>query len=177
VHDIAEVHRILATSGGTTLHDALSLLPRGMHVNIQVLYPTAEERERLALKELGLSAGLNAYVDAILTVVFDHARAQRAQGQGPEAVRSVVFSSYNESVCTALNWKQPNFPVFLCNDLGRQPPQEGQDCGAGGAQHRATSIKDAVKTAQSNNFMGLICCERLLVSYYVFFKERVVEQR
>ncbi|KAK3304257.1 uncharacterized protein B0T15DRAFT_234177 [Chaetomium strumarium] len=162
VHDIAEVHRILATSGSTTLHDALSLLPRGMHVNIQVLYPTAEERERLALKELGLSAGLNTYVDAILTVVFDHARAQRAQGQGPEAVRSVVFSSYNESVCTALNWKQPNFPVFLCNDLGRQPSQEGQDCGVGGAQHPASSIKDAVRTAQSNNFMGLICCERLL---------------
>ncbi|KAJ4306875.1 phosphate system positive regulatory protein pho81 [Collariella sp. IMI 366227] len=94
--DIAAVHRILATSGGMTLHDALLLLPQRMHVNIQVLYPTAEERERLALKELGLSADLNAYVDAILTVVFDHARAQRAQGQGPEAARSVVFSSYNE---------------------------------------------------------------------------------
>lgn len=163
VDDIAAAHRILATSGGTTLHDALSLLPRGMHVNIQVLYPTAEERERLALKELGLSADLNAYVDAILTVVFDHARAQRAQGQGPEAVRSVVFSSYNESVCTALNWKQPNFPVFLCNDLGWQP-QEGQ---GDLAQHRASSIKDAVRTAQGNNFMGLICCERLLVSSFL----------
>lgn len=160
VDDIAAVHQILATSGGTTLHDALTLLPKGMHVNIQVLYPTAEERERLALKELSLSADLNANVDAILTVVFDHARAQRAQGQGPEAVRSVVFSSYNESVCTALNWKQPNFPVFLCNDLGAQP-QEGP---GSAAQHRASSIKDAVKTAQSNNFMGLICCERLLVS-------------
>ncbi|KAK3905350.1 hypothetical protein C8A05DRAFT_12806 [Staphylotrichum tortipilum] len=161
VDDIAAVHRVLATAGGTTLHEALTLLPRSMHVNIQVLYPTPEERERLALKELGLSSDLNAYVDAILTVVFDHARAQRAQGQGPEAVRSVVFSSYNESVCTALNWKQPNFPVFLCNDLGRL--QEGQ---AGTQQqqvYRAScSIKDAVRTAQGNNFMGLICCERLL---------------
>jgi CDK inhibitor PHO81 len=179
VDDIAAVHQILATSGGTTLHDALSLLPRGMHVNIQVLYPTAEERQRLALRELSLSADLNANVDAILGVVFDHARAQRAQGQGPEAVRSVVFSSYNESVCTALNWKQPNFPVFLCNDLGRQPMQEGEGVemgmGVGGglgsgreAQHRGASIKDAVRTAQGNNFMGLICCERLLVSFLFF---------
>lgn len=160
VDDIAAVHRALATTGGTTLHEALTLLPRSMHVNIQVLYPTPEERERLALKELGLSSDLNAYVDAILKVVFDHARAQRAQGQGPEAVRSVVFSSYNESVCTALNWKQPNFPVFLCNDLGRL--QEGQ--GGAAAVYRAScSIKDAVRTAQGNNFMGLICCERLLV--------------
>lgn len=157
--DIAAVHHILATSGGTTLHDALSLLPRGMHVNIQVLYPTAEDRERLALKELGLSADLNAYVDALLAVVFDHARAQRAQGQGPDAVRSVVFSSYNESVCTALNWKQPNFPVFLCNDLGKL-----QGDGERAVEQRASSIKDAVRTAQGNNFMGLICCERLLVS-------------
>jgi CDK inhibitor PHO81 len=179
VDDITAVHQILATSGGTTLHDALSLLPRGMHVNIQVLYPTAEERQRLALRELSLSADLNANVDAILGVVFDHARAQRAQGQGPEAVRSVVFSSYNESVCTALNWKQPNFPVFLCNDLGRQPIQEGEgvEMGMGvgeglglgrEAQHRGASIKDAVRTAQGNNFMGLICCERLLVSFLFF---------
>ncbi|KAL2021146.1 hypothetical protein VTK56DRAFT_7452 [Thermocarpiscus australiensis] len=154
--DIASAHRILATSGGMTLHEALSLLPKGMHVNIQVLYPTAEERERLALSEVGLSADLNAFIDAILTVVFDHARAQRAQS--PDAVRSVVFSSYNGSVCTALNWKQPNFPVFLCNDLGMQHRQEE----GGVAHHRASSIKDAVRTAQSNNFMGLICCERLL---------------
>ncbi|KAL2155324.1 hypothetical protein VTH82DRAFT_65 [Thermothelomyces myriococcoides] len=148
--DIAAVHQILASTGGTTLQEALDLLPKGMHVNIQVLYPTAEQRERLGLRELGLSADLNAFVDALLSVVFDHARTQRAQGHGPEAVRSVVFSSYNEGVCTALNWKQPNFPVFLCNDLGRQP------------QHRGVSIKDAVRTAQNNNFMGLICCERLL---------------
>jgi CDK inhibitor PHO81 len=169
--DIAAIHQILASSGGMTLHDALTLLPRGMHVNIQVLYPTAEERDQLSLKELGLSADLNAYVDALLTVVFDHARAQRAQGQGPEAVRSVVFSSYNESVCTALNWKQPNFPVFFCNDLGRlQQREEGP---VGEAQHNGLSIKDAVRTAQSNNFMGLICCERLLVSLSIVFSSGV----
>jgi CDK inhibitor PHO81 len=157
VDDIAAIHQILASSGGTTLHDALDLLPKGMHVNIQVLYPTAEEREQLSLKGLGLSADLNASIDRLLAVVFDHARAQRAQGQGPGAVRSVVFSSYNESVCTALNWKQPNFPVFFCNDLGRQP-QEGNS----ETRHKGVSIKDAVRAAQSNNFMGLMCCERLL---------------
>ncbi|KAL1838337.1 hypothetical protein VTJ49DRAFT_2798 [Mycothermus thermophilus] len=162
--DVAAVHRILATTGGTTLADALARLPRGMHVNIQVLYPTAAERERLGLRAPSLSADLNARVDAVLTVVFDHARAQRTQqshhhhGQhvhGPSMARSVVFSSSNESVCAALNWKQPNFPVFLCNDLGRTSsgPQEGMEdgeeggskqgggcCGSGGSM---SSIKDA----------------------------------
>ncbi|KAK4678579.1 phosphate system positive regulatory protein pho81 [Podospora pseudoanserina] len=152
--DIPTVHKILASAGGTTLHEALSLLPKGMHVNIQVLYPTPAERERmlpLTGAGHGLSADLNAFVDAILTVVFDHARAQRSgPGRGG---RSVVFSSYNASVCTALNWKQPNFPVFLCNDLGK---------GGDGEEGQGVSVKDAVRTAQSNNLMGLVCCERLL---------------
>jgi CDK inhibitor PHO81 len=155
--DIADVHRILNTAG-VNLNDALSLLPRGMHVNIQVVFPTADEERTLGF---GPSADINAFVDAILTTVFDHARAQRAQSSSG-AVRSVVFSSYNPGICTALNWKQPNFPVFLCNDLGRldpmAPPDSLQISG-----RRTSSIKEVVRTAQSNNFMGLICCSRLLV--------------
>lgn len=90
--------------------------------------------------------------------------------------RSVVFSSFNESVCAALNWKQPNFPVFLCNDLGKAATsssmssselkdgrEEESVVAAGGGV--STSIKDAVRTAQTNNLMGLICCERLLVCF------------
>ncbi|KAK3372827.1 ankyrin repeat protein nuc-2 [Lasiosphaeria ovina] len=150
---IASIHQTLATAG-TRLHDALSLLPDAMHVNIQVLYPTADEERAF---NLGPSADINAFADAVLTIVFDHARAQRAHSSA-SGVRSVVFSSYNPSVCTALNWKQPNFPVFLCNDLGRQ-----DDGGSSmSTSQRASSIKDVVRTAQSNNFMGLICCSRLL---------------
>ncbi|KAL8288095.1 hypothetical protein RB600_003836 [Gaeumannomyces tritici] len=163
---ISDVHRILATSG-ITLQEALAVLPAGMHVNVQIIYPTAEEERSLSL---GPSADMNGFVDAVLMMVFDHARAQRAQA--PDAVRSVVFSSYNPSLCTALNWKQPNFPVFLCNDLGQEewvgaaagataaampPPDVIQACGS-----RTSSIKEMVRTAQSNNFMGLICCSRLL---------------
>ncbi|KAK3314966.1 SPX domain-containing protein [Apodospora peruviana] len=159
---IASVHRILA-SVGITLHDALSLLPKGMHVNIQVLYATAEEERTFGL---GPSVDINAFVDAILAIVFEHARAQRAQS--PDTVRSVVFSSYNPSLCTALNWKQPNFPVFLCNDLGKLQQDfgvsggDGECVGVKSSGQRTGSIKDVVRTAQSNNFMGLVCCSRLL---------------
>ncbi|KAK3387058.1 ankyrin repeat protein nuc-2 [Podospora didyma] len=151
---IASIHRILSTAG-ITLHDALSLLPYGMHVNIQVLYPTAEEERYF---NLGPSADINAFVDAILTIVFDHARAQRAHSA--DGVRSVVFSSYNPSLCTALNWKQPNFPVFLCNDLGKHDVLG--DSGPQSISRKTSSIKDVVRTAVSNNFMGLICCSSLL---------------
>jgi CDK inhibitor PHO81 len=162
---ITEIHNVLATSA-ISLEDALSLLPRGMHVNLHILYPTIDEENRL---QLGPTVNINAFGDAVLGVVFDHARALREQA--PDAMRSIVFSSYNHTVCTTLNWKQPNYPVFLCNDLGRED-QTGQSLSVQISGRRTTSIKESVRIAQNNNFMGLICCSRLLVSaplvYYYY---------
>ncbi|RBA11368.1 ankyrin repeat protein nuc-2, partial [Fusarium proliferatum] len=146
---MAEVYHILATAG-VTLQEALALLNPGMHVNLQVLYPTPEEEKAFSL---GPALDVNVFVDSILTIVFEHARTQRAQA--PDVVRSIVFSSFSPRLCTALNWKQPNFPVFLCNDLGREET-------SGPSGRRSTSIKEVVRIAQSNNFMGLICYSRLL---------------
>ncbi|ROT40248.1 hypothetical protein SODALDRAFT_91977 [Sodiomyces alkalinus F11] len=152
---IGDVHRVLATAG-VPLDRALALLPHGMHVNLQILYPTAEDEKTYGL---GPALDMNTFADAILTIVFDHARAQRAESL--ESVRSVVFSSYNMSLCTALNWKQPNFPVFLCNDLGREEVMPAPDIIQSHGRH-STSIKEAVRVAQGNNFMGLMCYSRLL---------------
>lgn len=92
----------LATSC-TSLTDLLHYLPPEMHLDLHVVYPTrAEEAQR----QLGPTSNMNAVVDSILAVVFDHARQQRATSDG--FVRSMVFSSYNPDICTALNWKQPN---------------------------------------------------------------------
>ncbi|EGX88887.1 ankyrin repeat protein nuc-2 [Cordyceps militaris CM01] len=157
--NIAEIYHVLATAG-VTLKEALVVLPQSVHANLQILYPTADDENALAL---GPALEVNEYVDAILTVVFDHARAQRAQSHSSQVVRSIVFSSYNASLCTTLNWKQPNFPVFLCNDLGREEV-ESPSTVANVQGRRSTSIKEAVRIAQSNNFMGLICYSRLLDS-------------
>ncbi|RYP19765.1 hypothetical protein DL765_003188 [Monosporascus sp. GIB2] len=149
--NIADVHRVL-NSAGISLEQALSILPSSMHVNVQIIYPSEEEENQLGL---GPTLDVNSVVDAILTVVFDHARRQRSQrAQAPESVRSVVFSSYNPMLCSTLNWKQPNFPVFLCNDLGREEampaPNVIQMSG-----RRTFSIKEVVRIAQNNNLMGL----------------------
>ncbi|RYP93713.1 hypothetical protein DL770_000085 [Monosporascus sp. CRB-9-2] len=149
--NIADVHRVL-NSAGISLEQALLLLPSSMHVNVQIIYPSEEEESQLGL---GPTLDVNSVVDAILTVVFDHARRQRSQrAQAPESVRSVVFSSYNPMLCSTLNWKQPNFPVFLCNDLGREEtmpaPNVIQMSG-----RRTFSIKEVVRIAQNNNLMGL----------------------
>jgi CDK inhibitor PHO81 len=156
LESIAEVHRILSNSA-VSLQDALVLLPKGMHVNLHILYPSSEEEKTL---RLGPTVNINAFGDAILGVVFDYARALRERT--PDTMRSIVFSSYNPTVCTALNWKQPNFPVFLCNDLGREGAAASNTL-IQSSGRRTTSIKEAVRIAQNNNFMGLICCSRLLV--------------
>lgn len=154
---IADVHRVLASSA-VSLQDALALLPQGMHVNLHVLYPSSEEEKSL---RLGPTININSFGDAILNVVFDHARTLREIS--PDSMRSIVFSSYNPIVCTALNWKQPNYPIFLCNDLGREGELVGSSTITSSGR-RTTSIKEAVRISQNNNFMGLICCARLLVS-------------
>ncbi|KAI1817144.1 hypothetical protein GGS20DRAFT_102228 [Poronia punctata] len=154
--DITEVHRVLLTAG-ISLEQALSLLPSSMHVNLQILYPTEEDGKKHGL---GPTLNTNNFADALLTVVFDHAREQRASATLGTA-RSIVFSSYNPILCATLNWKQPNFPVFLCNDLGRDDvmpaPNVVQYSG-----RKTFSVKEAVRIAQNNNLMGLICSARLL---------------
>ncbi|KAI1179469.1 hypothetical protein F4777DRAFT_600309 [Nemania sp. FL0916] len=158
-HDrIAEVHRILSTAG-ISVEQALSLLPPSMHVNLQILYPSEDDESKFGV---GSTIDTNSFVDAVLTVVFDHAREQRARTlPAPGPVQSVVFSSYNPTICATLNWKQPNFPVFLCNDLGREDmmpaPSVIQSSG-----RRTFSVKEVVRIAQNNNLMGLICSARLL---------------
>jgi CDK inhibitor PHO81 len=162
--NIADVHRVLATAG-ITLQHALAILPATMHVNLQIIYPSEEEERGL---DLGPTVDINVFVDAILAVVFDHARAQRQHVKAPEVVRSVVFSSYNSTLCTTLNWKQPNFPVFLCNDLGKADDLSGIQNGyMQSSGRRTSSIKEVVRIAQNNNFMGLVCSARLLVSQIV----------
>jgi CDK inhibitor PHO81 len=165
--ELQEIHHFFA-SAGLTLAEALDILPSNVNVNLHFIYQVAEDHAHPQPQESN-SRGLNSFVDSVLGVVFDHARVQRAQSQqsgGSTAVRSVVFSSYSPSVCTALNWKQPNFPVFMCNDLGREdvsmaPPQ--MIAAAINHGRRSSSIKEVVRTAQGNNFMGLVVASRLLV--------------
>ena len=96
VQIFTELHR-----RACTLQHALASLDRSVRVNIHVLYPSIAEEHHLGL---GVALNINAFADAILTVVFEHARRTRDHGD----VRSIVFSSYNPDFCAALNWKQPS---------------------------------------------------------------------
>jgi CDK inhibitor PHO81 len=165
--DIVEWRDRLRRPSIFPLQQVLAAVPAHVGVNLHVLYPTDDTPS---------NTDVNAFADAVLTAVFDHARALRAHA--PDRTRSVVFSSVHAGVCTALNWKQPNFPVLLCNDLGglhdntqlqRQPAaprQVGARSGSSDSsllfQRRDTSIKESARLAQMNNFMGLVCSSRIL---------------
>lgn len=56
--------------------------------------------------------------------------------------------------------------MLLCNDLGtkRDPKNPGAVVKSNG--HGSISVKEAVRVAQSNNFMGLVCNSCLLVRFF-----------
>lgn len=96
-----------------TLAQVLRILPQSVGVNVLIKYPTPSERSYLGLTD---RHDVNAVVDAVLKVVYDAAA---------EIQRSVIFSSFNPAVCTATNWKQPNYAVFFCTNAGyRYMPAE-----------------------------------------------------
>ncbi|KAJ6264316.1 hypothetical protein Dda_0461 [Drechslerella dactyloides] len=145
-----------------SLEEALAMLPIEINLNLHVLYPNKDEIQE---KNLSAIPGPNRYVDDILDTVFHHARQIREEA--PEAARSVMFSGFEPNVCTALNWKQPNYPVFFCNGLSetdlasahysRSDPEL--------VKYRSVSpmsTKEAVRLAKNNNLMGLICSGKLL---------------
>ena len=176
IDDIGQVHETLADIFAS-LKDVLRHLPTDINIDIQVLFPTDAQERAFGLYP---SPNMGDYADAILKDVFDHARNVR--NQDPDVTRSIVFTSHNPDICTALNWKQPNCklsphpfryellpptictdprvadPVLLCNDLGiSRDPSTTNSSG-----HHSISIKEAVRIAQSNNFMGLVCSARLM---------------
>ncbi|CEO61165.1 Putative Ankyrin repeat protein nuc-2 [Penicillium brasilianum] len=159
VNDMPQAHRILAASF-MSLREVLWQLPIDLNVNLSVLYPSSAEEKALGLTSL---TDVNSFADAILTNVFDHARVAREKS--PDFMRSVVFTSYNPNICTALNWKQPNYPVLLCNDLGQIRDLAGNVDAlphVNSSGRASMSIKESARIAQSNNFMGLICRSSLL---------------
>lgn len=143
-----------------TLKDVLAAIPANINLNLHVLYPTPIEEQAICNYQ---TIDINTFADRVLTEVFDHARALRASNA--DITRSIVFSSWNPVICTAINWKQPNYPVLLCNDLGGSKyHNEVMRTSAPNLPPvvPSSSIKESARLAQNNNFMGMMCSSRIL---------------
>lgn len=181
----------------TALDDLLAVLPASVGVAVHVLSIPAE-----------LDA--NASVDAILRAVYllnsrtpaiqsgeKHLQEKWAQSKdlsseglhdgGAEnegaRLRNLIFSSDLPAVCTALNWKQPNYAVLFSAAFGadpniqdallprRQEHRAGEIRDADIPSHqskelrhsqsnaedpRCASISEAVRFARDDNLLGLV---------------------
>ena len=75
-------------------------------------------------------------------------------------------------MCTAINWKQPNYGVFFRSRCGfgklHGDPASGNPVPVEEADVRCNSIKEAIYFAKSSNVLGVICEGTPLVSLRVY---------
>ncbi|KAF9917759.1 phosphate system positive regulatory protein pho81 [Linnemannia zychae] len=90
-----------------SLEQVLKILPKHIGVNLELKYPTQSEKTYYRLTN---SPEVNKFVDTILQTVYDSSSATHH--------RSFMISSFNPFICSAVNWKQPNYAVFFSTYCG-----------------------------------------------------------
>ncbi|KAG0353055.1 phosphate system positive regulatory protein pho81 [Gamsiella multidivaricata] len=90
-----------------SLEQVLKILPKHIGVNLELKYPTLSERTHYRLTNC---VEVNKFVDTILQSVYDSSSVTHH--------RSFMFSSFNPVICSAMNWKQPNYAVFFSTNCG-----------------------------------------------------------
>ncbi|WVO13631.1 hypothetical protein L204_101252 [Cryptococcus depauperatus] len=160
----SEWYRLIAMSF-TTLKNLLAILPPEIGINLRLQYTRNSDAE---LDHVGRSVEVNQWVDNVLHAVYES--GNNAHGIS----RKIIFSSFDPIVCTALNWKQPNYAVFFASFCGLSrhkpsdfssltphlvsaPPEEESDV-------RCLSVREAVYFAKSMNLLGVILEASTLVA-------------
>ncbi|GEQ68184.1 hypothetical protein JCM33374_g1851 [Metschnikowia sp. JCM 33374] len=92
------------------LDTVLKLLDASINLSIEIIFPSLFELDNLPFAG-NIQSNLNRFIDLTLDEIFDHVRSVKKANDG--ASRSLIFLSSNSIVCKILNWKQPNYPVFL----------------------------------------------------------------
>lgn len=150
------------------LDDFLTLLPEFVNLDLEVLFPTEAEIKAIPIT-LSESTSLDKFIDSTLTIVFDHVRELRSRNN--KRTRSLVFTSNNQSVCSILNWKQPNYPVFFnvtgvnfSNDQFHTNSANGfSDDSVPLEDNIVRSLNEATRFATLNNLLGIVVPNELLV--------------
>lgn len=127
-NDLFDYNKVINDLSGMTLKDLplikkllkiiylpldllLDALNFEINLNLEVVFPSQYELEKLPIVG-NIQLNLNNFIDSTLNNIFNHIRNQKVKS-GSGAGRSIILLSSNSLVCKILNWKQPNFPVFL----------------------------------------------------------------
>lgn len=152
--------RVLQSGKMVTLEQLLAMLPASVGIDLDILYPSsADVRGNPSLPKIEV----NHFVDTILHAVYRAATQHRQQS------RKILFTSRSPTVCTALNWKQPNYAVFFASDCGLRRTSDDQrtilePSDRNEPDPRRSSISEAVRFAKNNNLLGLAIDATLLDS-------------
>lgn len=92
------------------LEVVLNILDASINLSIEIIFPSLYELDNLPFAG-NIQLNLNKFIDLTLEKIFDHVRSVKHEHDGGS--RSLIFLSSNSIVCKILNWKQPNYPVFL----------------------------------------------------------------
>lgn len=118
-----------------TLADALEMSPGGLGFDIELKYPSDEDRRNEALDVV---VNRNKFVDHILQVVMSKA-----------GDRPIFISSFDPDICLIASVKQPTYPVFLLTEGGMQKTKLSDP--------RRRSIAQAMAFARSADLFGIVC--------------------
>ncbi|KAI0650656.1 cyclin-dependent protein kinase inhibitor [Trametes meyenii] len=145
------------SSSMITLQDLLKLVPASYGICVEIAYAPLRVRRRHSLRH---QLDLNDVVNSVLRTVYDTSSLE-----GQMARRPVVFTSFAPDICAALNWKQPNYPVFLasqCGEPSRAPPSVTALNIDDVHDFRLWSLDAAVEFSKMNNLLGVILDAGLL---------------
>ncbi|RDX55713.1 hypothetical protein OH76DRAFT_764359 [Lentinus brumalis] len=140
-----------------TLQDLLRTVPAAFGICLELAYAPTRVRQRHSLRH---QLDLNDVVNSVLRTVYDTSALEGHIGRRP-----VVFTSFAPDVCAALNWKQPNYPVFFashCGETSRAPPSATALNTEDVHDHRLWSLDAAVEFSKMNNLLGVLLDAGLL---------------
>jgi len=131
----------------------------GFGICLELAYPTSKIRKAVSLRH---QLDLNTFVDSVLRAIY-HTCATLG---GAYARRRIVFTSFCPDLCGAINWKQPNYPVFFASQCG-QKCSVTPSCTALGIEdvtdRRLSCLGAAVKFSKMNNLLGVFIDAAVLV--------------
>ncbi|KAG7097239.1 hypothetical protein E1B28_004610 [Marasmius oreades] len=143
-----------------SLEQLLKILPASVGVCLEVVHPTRSVMQGVSFSR---RLDLNRVVDCILKTIYQTSVSLN----GPPPVRRrIVFTSFSPDVCAAINWKQPNYPVFLISHCGKTSDSSSKQIAFDGgdpSDRRLASLGAAVEFSRMNNLLGVFVDANLLL--------------
>ncbi|KIK65608.1 hypothetical protein GYMLUDRAFT_363223 [Collybiopsis luxurians FD-317 M1] len=158
---------VLMSKAMISLVHLLKTLPPGIGICLEVIFPSRETRERLFLSR---RLDLNQVVDAVLKTIYQTSMSQ-SQDSNRNFRRRIMFTSFSPDICAALNWKQPNYAVFLASHCGKNVDRTTRPIGFDSGDNkdrRLSSLAATVEFARMNNLLGVFVDATLLVCFGCF---------